>query len=169
MSKDKTKQPRVRMARSGDSYYPKDVRPFNLEQALKGAPVMTRLGRRVFEITTIPNTIDYPVFGCMSYGGETVTDEWSLAGYFGHSLGEDDRDLLMAPVAYIKNKPVFVGDGLLYIRYAMDLYAYDVKSAKSFETDIVLNPDIKIYRYTEKNKVKLEALCKAANVANKES
>ena len=75
------------------------MKPFDLEAAKAGAPVIQRCGRPARIVDFALQNEDYPlaVIYADEYGDEHVT-EFSVEGkYYDHS-SEDYRDLMMAPV-----------------------------------------------------------------------
>jgi len=67
------------------------MKPFNLEEALAGAPVCTRSGEPVTQLTPFTVTSDHPLVGVIE--GEFY--RWTLDGRF---PSYSPRDLFMAPV-----------------------------------------------------------------------
>jgi len=68
-----------------------NMKPFNLEAALAGAPVCTRGGEPVTQLTPFTVTSDHPLVGVIE--GEFY--RWTLDGRF---PSYSPRDLFMAPV-----------------------------------------------------------------------
>ncbi len=71
------------------------MKPFNLERALAGDPVVTRNGRVVCNLRENGKTNEYPLTGNMQRG----IDSWTINGnfYSGAERIETDNDLFMAP------------------------------------------------------------------------
>lgn len=84
------------------------MKPFNIEAALRGEPVVTRNGREVTQITLFDIDGDYPVAGVI----DKNRFEFSTNGKY--LVGQDtERDLFMAP----KKRIVWVNfydDGCYY-------------------------------------------------------
>jgi hypothetical protein len=70
------------------------MRPFSLEEALAGAPVQTRDGRPVTQLTNFSVTSDYSLIGVIE--GEFY--KWMRDGGHLSSYVESERDLFMAPI-----------------------------------------------------------------------
>jgi hypothetical protein len=72
------------------------MKPFDLEQALAGAPVCTRDGRTVTQLTQFAVISDYSLLGVIE--GEFY--RWMRDGSYGgySSYVESGRDLFMAPI-----------------------------------------------------------------------
>lgn len=85
------------------------TKPFNLEHAQAGAPVGARGGY------STPEILKYGadrIFGTLTMDKEESAC-WGLDGRYG-ILGEETvLDLVMLPLGYCEDKPVFVGDVLL--------------------------------------------------------
>ena len=69
------------------------MREFNLEQALAGHPVCTRDGREVTQLTQFNIASDYSLAGVI----EGYLYQWKPDGKYISSLGDNPRDLFMAP------------------------------------------------------------------------
>lgn len=71
------------------------MRPFNLEEALAGKPVVTKDGTKVEEIVAFRSSSisQYPVMAVINGGIETYTRE----GYYHNDRREHPKDLCMAP------------------------------------------------------------------------
>lgn len=70
------------------------MKPFNLEAALAGAPVVTRDGRKVTQLVKFDCTDTYVLYG-------VVTDTvhlWTVDGRFNMSCEKNGHDLFMATV-----------------------------------------------------------------------
>jgi hypothetical protein len=70
------------------------MKPFDLSAALAGAPVCTRGGRPVTQLTHFTVTSECPLVGVIE--GEFF--RWMLDGSFPSSLDDSRLDLVMAPV-----------------------------------------------------------------------
>ena len=83
-------------------------KPFNLEAAKTGKPVMTRSGLKVRIICTDRINGHYPVTALvMDEDGETVVSYTTLGEYY-HDNGEPhSRDLVMAPEEVIRYVHIF--------------------------------------------------------------
>jgi hypothetical protein len=68
------------------------TKPFNLEEALKGAKVVTRDGREVKELSKFESFEDYPLVGVL--GGKLTT--WTKQGGYYKSKEESHADLFLA-------------------------------------------------------------------------
>lgn len=78
------------------------TKPFNLEEALKGAKVVTRDGGEVKELTKFENLKDYPLVGVL----DTELKTWTTEGkYSAYDLGQSYLDLFLAvePIRIYKN------------------------------------------------------------------
>jgi hypothetical protein len=69
------------------------MKPFNLERALAGDPVITRDGRPVTQLTLFTNTKTYPLVGVV----EGVIKAWKTNGKYFNGQ-EWSYDLFMPPV-----------------------------------------------------------------------
>lgn len=75
-----------------------NLRPFNLEEAKAGKPVVTRDGRKV-RLFCFDLVGDDAVAGAVTIGeGKEDATSWTLEGRYISRLEEHARDLLMAPV-----------------------------------------------------------------------
>jgi hypothetical protein len=74
------------------------MKPFNLEQALKGKPVVTRDGRKVVKIKMNEIHKDYPVSAFITQrdGGSCAWWAFSKDGMFNANRVETEVDLFMA-------------------------------------------------------------------------
>jgi hypothetical protein len=70
------------------------MKPFSLEEALAGAPVQTRDGRPVTQLTNFSVTSDYSLVGVIE--GELY--KWMRNGGYPSPYVESERDLFMAPI-----------------------------------------------------------------------
>lgn len=70
------------------------MKPFNLERALAGDPVVTRDGRPVNELTLFKTLDDDPVVGVLN--GTLL--KWASDGHFHDSSIVHEFDLFMAPI-----------------------------------------------------------------------
>lgn len=71
------------------------MKPFNLERALAGDPVVTRDGRPVTQLTLFAVNQDEPLVGIC----EGTIKRWYINGdYVPGSNGKSPQDLIMAPV-----------------------------------------------------------------------
>jgi hypothetical protein len=70
------------------------MKPFDLEAALAGAPVQTRDGRPVTQLTNFSVTSDYSLIGVIE--GEFY--KWMRDGGHLSPYIESERDLFMAPI-----------------------------------------------------------------------
>jgi hypothetical protein len=70
------------------------MKPFDLEAALDGAPVQTRDGRPVTQLTHFTVASDYSLAGVI----EGYLYQWKLDGSLPSSLDDSRLDLVMAPV-----------------------------------------------------------------------
>jgi hypothetical protein len=70
------------------------MKPFDLSAAVAGAPVQTRDGRPVTQLTHFSVTSDYSLVGVIE--GEFY--KWMRNGGYSSSYVESERDLFMAPI-----------------------------------------------------------------------
>jgi hypothetical protein len=70
------------------------MKPFDIESALKGAPVMTRNGRPATNLVKFECESDYVIYGIV----ENKVQSWTLDGRFNVSELSMCFDLFMAPV-----------------------------------------------------------------------
>lgn len=71
------------------------MKPFNLQEAIAGKPVVTRQGKMVTNVTTFPLTGIYPVVALIK--GETSVSEYTIEGrYFAEEGRDSNNDLFMA-------------------------------------------------------------------------
>lgn len=68
------------------------MKPFNLERALAGDPVMTRDGRPVTQLTFFKDAMGDTIAGIL----EGYIELWREDGYY-HTMDRGDKDLFMAP------------------------------------------------------------------------
>lgn len=87
----------------------KHTKPFNIEHAKDGAPVGARNGYVTVEILKYGKD---RIFGTMTTDKEESAC-WSHDGLYGITNVETVLDLVMLPLGYCEDKPVFVGDVLL--------------------------------------------------------
>jgi hypothetical protein len=76
----------------------KALKPFNLQAALNGAPVVTRDGRKVLEIHHFTECFgtDHPVRAVVE--GIEGIDSFTVCGRYVDRMHDRDYDLFMAPV-----------------------------------------------------------------------
>jgi len=86
------------------------TKPFNIEHAKDGAPVGTRNGYGTVEILKYGKD---RIFGLIAdeHGNESI-EYWQLDGAYGLNTKETVLDLVMLPLGYCEDKPVFVGDSI---------------------------------------------------------
>jgi hypothetical protein len=71
------------------------MKPFNLQDALAGKPVITRSGHPVTQLTYFSDAdIEQKLLGCES----GTIERWDDQGYYQPSKRESSMDLFMAPV-----------------------------------------------------------------------
>jgi hypothetical protein len=68
------------------------MRPFNLQEALAGKPVVTRDGKEVKQIAYFPDAKTYPV---VAYSSKDEVDTYTEDGKFLTGTVEGSRDLFM--------------------------------------------------------------------------
>jgi hypothetical protein len=89
------------------SNVPENMRPFNLEQAKAGAPVTTAQSFPVDIIKwDLRNTYNKPLLGIVKYAQSDQFGSWTKGGL------TEGGDIFMAPLFYVDEKPVFMGDML---------------------------------------------------------
>lgn len=103
------------------------MKPFNLEEALAGKPVITRHGRKVTEIYHFKTTKSpYPVHACID--GTIV--EYTQRGTY-YSLGSTERDLLMEePIIEGWVNVYCVNDNYIYISSTHESAEKAIESSK---------------------------------------
>jgi len=74
------------------------MKPFNLQQALKGKPVVTRDGRKVIKVEIYETLKDYPVRALIAQHNGKPCDWWAFSkdGMFNANRVETEVDLFMA-------------------------------------------------------------------------
>lgn len=74
------------------------MKPFNLEQALKGKPVVTRDGRKVIKVEIYETPKDYPVRALIAQHNGKPCAWWAFSkdGMFNANRVETEVDLFMA-------------------------------------------------------------------------
>jgi hypothetical protein len=82
------------------------TKPFNLEEALNGAKVVTRDGREVKELTKFEGLKDYPLVGIV----DSQLHTWTTQGLISLHLGECRADLFLA----VETKRVYVNVYILH-------------------------------------------------------
>lgn len=94
---------------------PEFSKPFNILDAKAGAPYCCRDGRTAQVLKWDRNVSDYPMMGVVGKSDDPRT--WTATGSatYGAHGEEYDCDLVMLPLGFIDNKPVFVGDEYLGI------------------------------------------------------
>jgi len=91
-------------------------RPFNLQYAKEGAPIVTRLGHKARIICYDKKNGELPLIGLITYKYETKEEEYETAwgytssGCFYLTAQPSDNDLFIAPYYHLFGKPVFHGD-----------------------------------------------------------
>jgi hypothetical protein len=121
------------------------TKPFNLEEALNGAKVVTRDGREVSQLTNFENlNDDYPLIGVVDRSIRT----WTTQGLFvGAPLGESDEDLFLAVEPQRVWVNVYYLNGKLFI--GADQYN-SLREAKLYTSDEVDMKYIKTIKITYK-------------------
>lgn len=72
-----------------------NLKPFNLERALAGDPVVTRDGRKIIEIIKFNSDINHPIFALVE---NRINAEWrTLEGKYWDNQ-ESESDLFMIPI-----------------------------------------------------------------------
>lgn len=99
------------------------MKPFNLERAIAGDPVMTRDGRVVRQLTYFADsTNNYPLLGTIG----TEIKSWTKAGFWAVDGDEDDgRNLVMKPIKKYGWVNVYSSNG----HYAMTGEIYETEEA----------------------------------------
>ena len=70
------------------------MKPFNLEEALAGKPVVTRQGIPVTQIVHFKNVNNrYEIFGVLN----NEIESWTILGEYNKSLNNHARDIFMLP------------------------------------------------------------------------
>lgn len=89
-------------------------RPFNIEHAKAGAPVVQKNGNTP-RIHVFDRKADneFIIAGLAVYSVYEYNEVWNKDGICGHASGSD-VNLLMAPLGYCEGDPVHMGDKLLY-------------------------------------------------------
>jgi hypothetical protein len=70
------------------------MKPFNLEEALAGKPVVTRAGKPVTQLTLFNSSNNYPLHGVI----DGYIEAWTQQGNFNDSQARSGNDLFMVPV-----------------------------------------------------------------------
>ena len=83
------------------------MKPFNLEQAKAGLPLVTRGGRNVLEIVFLNAEVAFPILALIEHDKDSKTFT-NGGGY--SPAGEGVNDLFMAPVCSIDGKSYYWGD-----------------------------------------------------------
>lgn len=89
---------------------PENTRPFSLNDAKAGAPVVCRNGDEATILKFDLRNTKYPLFGL--YGPTDEVRTWNNKGEFIDDKQEHHIDIFMAPLGFIDGKPVFVGDAI---------------------------------------------------------
>lgn len=108
-------------------------KPFNLEHAKAGAPVQLQKGTPV-RILCFDRAYQgqLPIIALANDGnvGEYIIERTSDGRYRGYN--NPDYDLVMAPLAVVEGKPVFVGDVLQFKSGTYDASWHDVEVTPDF-------------------------------------
>lgn len=73
-----------------------NLKPFNLERALAGDPVVTKNGRKITELRFFSTKNEHPVAGFID--GSNQLQQWTVQGQRYGKYSESDFDLFMAPI-----------------------------------------------------------------------
>lgn len=110
-------------------------KPFNLEHAKAGAPVQLRRGEPArilcFDRASVSGVL-FPIIALVKdiNVGEYIIERTSDGKHRGCS--KRDYDLVMAPLAVVEGKPVFVGDVLQFMSGTYDASWHDVAVTPDF-------------------------------------
>jgi hypothetical protein len=129
---------KIKLTNALVAYDPKDARQFCLEQALKGAPVMTRTGELVASLREdryeCHFNLHFPLRGKLLGEAERA---WTNGGSYRTAEIAHYHDLFMAPIAYIKNKPVFMGAKILMRCEGQAWKEYVIRDVDDFCTQTI--------------------------------
>ena len=93
---------------------PEHFKEFNVEHAQAGAPYCQRNGLEARVRIWDGNHKVYPLMGAKTCAsGTEIPSSWSIEGKFHNSEMMHVDDLVMLPLGYCQEKPVFVGDELI--------------------------------------------------------
>lgn len=100
------------------------MKPFDLERALAGDPVVTRDGRKVRIMPLLLKDKHYPVVGYMDFGYREVLDRFTLEGRTG--MHEDSAlDLFMAAVKHEGWVNIYPSEDCPYTPWCTSRLIYD--------------------------------------------
>ena len=90
----------------------KETKPFNLELAIAGHPLVTRDGRDAKFIAYVPETwIGSRVIALLLNEGKHLLHFYESGNL--HEYTDSESDLFLAPLGHCEGKPVFAGDELV--------------------------------------------------------